>query len=413
MRRVSMFTIAAATAAAVVAGMTVPTTGQAQGGVTAYEGARIIVGDGTTIEKGTIVVNGGTIQAVGANVQSPAGAMKVNLAGKTVMPMIIDTHIHAPDEVAQNVRDMKRRAYWGVSAAMSMGTETKDTSLKQRSQDVAGQARILSAGRGITGVEKGREQAAYWIANEAEGRKAVQDNAAKRVDIIKIWVDDRDNTVPKLTPAQYGAIIDEAHKANLRVTAHIFDLDDAKGLLNANVDAFAHGVRDRDVDDAFMAQVKGKPNLTLNPNLPGRGAPSDLTFLQGKISAEEYADAMKGNVANAKAAEAFGIQARNLKKMNDAGTRVVLGTDGNTPWEPHREMENMVVAGMTPMQVIVASTSRAAEFLRLTNQGSLAQGKSADFIVLDANPLDNITNTRRINTVYHKGQTVNRGAYPN
>jgi imidazolonepropionase-like amidohydrolase len=408
-----MFTIAAATACAVVAGLAVPTTGQAQGGVTAYEGARIIVGDGTTIEKGTIVVNGTTIQAVGPNVQVPAGAMRVNLAGKTVMPMIIDTHIHAPDDVGKNVRDMKRRAYWGVSAAMSMGTETKDTSLKQRSQDVAGQARILSAGRGITGVEKGREPAAYWVANEAEARKAVQDNAAKRVDIIKIWVDDRDNTVPKLTPAQYGAIIDEAHKANIRVTAHIFDLDDAKGLLKAKVDAFAHGVRDRDVDDEFMTLVRANPNLTLNPNLPGRGAPTDLSFLQGKISAEEYADAMKGNVANAKAAEAFGIQARNLKRMNDAGTRVVLGTDGNIPWEPHREMENMVVAGMTPMQVIVASTSRAAEFLRLTNQGALQQGKSADFIVLDDNPLDNITNTRRINSIYHKGQAVNRGAYPN
>jgi imidazolonepropionase-like amidohydrolase len=233
------------------------------------------------------------------------------------------------------------------------------------------------------------------------------------VDIIKIWVDDRDGTVPKLTPQLYGAIIDEAHKANIRVTAHIFNLEDAKGLLKAKVDAFAHGVRDRDVDDEFMTLVRQNPNLTLNPNLPGRGAPTDLSFLQGKLSAEEYDNAMKGNVANAKQAEAFGIQARNLKRMNDAGTRIVLGTDGNIPWEPHREMENMVIAGMTPMQVIVASTSRAAEFMRLTNQGALQQGKSADFIVLDANPLDNITNTRRINSVYHKGQAVNRGAYPN
>jgi len=408
MRRVNMFTIAAATACAVVAGMSVPTTGQAQGGVTAYEGARIIVGDGNTIEKGTIVVNGGAIQAVGANVQVPAGAMKVNLAGKTVMPMIIDTHIHAPDDVGKNVRDMKRRAYWGISAAMSMGTETKDTSLKQRSQDVQGQAKILSAGRGITGVEKGREQAAYWVANEAEARKAVQDNAAKRVDIIKIWVDDREGTVPKLTPAQYGAIIDEAHKANIRVTAHIFNLEDGKGLLKANVDAFAHGVRDRDVDDEFMTLVRAKPNLVLNPNLPGRGAPTDLSFLQGKLPAEEFAEAQKGNVDNAKQAQAFGIQARNLKRMNDANTRIVLGTDGNTPWEPHREMENMVVAGMTPMQVIVASTSRAAEFMRLTNQGALQNGKSADFIVLDANPLDDIKNTRRISLVILRGAAVDR-----
>jgi imidazolonepropionase-like amidohydrolase len=413
MRRVSMFTIAAATAAAVVAGMAVPTTGQAQGGVTAYEGARIIVGDGTTIEKGTIVVNGGTIQAVGANVQSPAGAMKVNLTGKTVMPMIIDTHIHAPDNVAENVRDMKRRAYWGVSAAMSMGTETMDTSLKQRSQDVAGQARILSAGRGITGVEKGREQAAYWVGTVAEARKAVQENAAKRPDIIKIWVDDRDGTVPKLTPELYGAIIDEAHKANIRVTAHIFDLDDAKGLLKANVDAFAHSVRDKDVDDEFMTLIRAKPNFVVNPNLPARGVKTDISWLQGKLPAAEYADVEKGNVDNGKQATAFGIQSRNLKKLSDANVRVVLGTDGNQPWAPHQEMESMAASGMTPMQVIVASTSRAAEFLRLNNQGSLTQGKSADFIVLDANPLDNITNTRRINAVYHKGQMLNRGAYPN
>ncbi len=414
MRRVSMFTIAAATAAAVVAGMSVPTTGQAQGNVTAFEGARIIVGDGSpAIEKGTIVVTGQNITAVGANVQVPAGAQRVNLAGKTVMPMIIDTHIHAPDNVAENVRDMKRRAYWGVSAAMSMGTETKDTSLKQRSQDVPGQARILSAGRGITGIEKGREQAAYWVGTVAEARKVVQENAAKRPDIIKIWVDDRDHTVPKLTPELYGAIIDEAHKANIRVTAHIFNLDDGKGLLKANVDAFAHSVRDKDVDDEFMALMKQHPNVVVNPNLPGRGVKSDISWLQGKLPADEYADVEKGNVDNGKQAAAFGIQSRNLKKLSDANVPVVLGTDGNQPWAPHQEMESMAVSGMTPMQVIVASTSRAATFLRLNNQGAIQAGKSADLLVLDANPLDNITNTRRINAVYHKGQMVNRGAYPN
>jgi len=409
-----MFTIAAATAAAVVAGMSVPTTGQAQGNVTAFEGARIIVGDGSpAIEKGTIVVTGQNITAVGANVQVPAGAQRVNLAGKTVMPMIIDTHIHAPDNVAENVRDMKRRAYWGVSAAMSMGTETKDTSLKQRGQDVSGQARILSAGRGITGVEKGREQAAYWVANAAEGRKAVQENAAKRPDIIKIWVDDRDHSVPKLTPEIYSAIIDEAHKANIRVTAHIFNLDDGKGLLKANVDAFAHSVRDKDVDDEFMALMKLHPNVVVNPNLPGRGVKSDISWLQGKLPADEFADVEKGNVDNGKQAAAFGIQSRNLKRLTEANVPVVLGTDGNQPWAPHQEMESMAVSGMTPMQVIVASTSRAAAFLRLNNQGAIQAGKSADLLVLDANPLDNITNTRRINAVYHKGQMVNRGAYPN
>jgi imidazolonepropionase-like amidohydrolase len=414
MRRATMFTVATASIAAVLAGLSVPATAQAQ--VTAFEGARIIVGDGSpAIEKGTIVVNGTTIQAVGANVQVPAGAQRVNLAGKTVMPMILDTHIHAPATREQMIRDLKRRAYWGVGAAMSMGTDTTDVVFKVRDEtkNMPGTARLLTAGRGVTGIEKGREQAAYWVGTVGEARKAVQENAAKRPDIIKIWVDDRDNTVPKLTPELYGAIIDEAHKAKIRVTAHIFDLEDGKGLLKANVDAFAHSVRDRDVDQDFLNMMKQRPNVTVNPNLPSPGKMWDIAWLQGKIPADEYANVQKANVNDPKQAEMFGIQARNLKKLSDQGARIVLGTDGNIPWAPHQEMEAMAMSGMTPMQVIAASTGRAAEFLRFTDTGTLQNGKSADLIVLDANPLDNITNTRRINAVYSRGQMVNRSAYPN
>jgi imidazolonepropionase-like amidohydrolase len=409
-----MFTIATAIIAAVFTGLSVPADSQAQ--VTAFEGARIIVGDGSAvIEKGTIVVNGTTIQAIGANVQVPAGAQRVNLAGKTVMPMIIDTHIHAPATREQTIRDLRRRAYWGVGAAMSMGTDTTDVVFKVRDEtrNMPGTARLLTAGRGVTGIEKGREPAAYWVGTIAEARKVVQENAAKRPDIIKIWVDDRDNTVPKLTPELYGAIIEEAHKQKVRVTAHIFDLEDGKGLLKANVDAFAHSVRDRDVDQEFLNMMKQRPNVTVNPNLPSPGKMWDIAWLQGKIPADEYANVQKANVNDPKQAEAFGIQARNLKKLSDQGTRIVLGTDGNLPWAPHQEMEAMAMAGMTPMQVIVASTSRAAEFLRFTDTGTLQTGKSADLLVLDANPLDNITNTRQINAVYYRGQMVNRSAYPN
>jgi imidazolonepropionase-like amidohydrolase len=398
----------------VLAGLSVPASGQAP--VTAFEGARIIVGDGSpVIEKGTIVVNGTTIQAIGANVQVPAGAQRVNLAGKTVMPMILDTHIHAPATREQMIRDLKRRAYWGVGAAMSMGTDTTDVVFKVRDEtkNMPGTARLLTAGRGVTGIEKGREPAAYWVGTVAEARKVVQENAAKRPDIIKIWVDDRDNTVPKLTPELYGAIIDEAHKAKIRVTAHIFDLEDGKGLLKANVDAFAHSVRDRDVDQEFLNMMKQRPNVTVNPNLPSPGKMWDIAWLQGKIPADEYAGVQKANVNDPKQADMYGIQARNLKKLSDQGARIVLGTDGNIPWAPHQEMEAMAMSGMTPMQVIVASTSRAAEFLRITDTGTLQAGKSADLIVLDANPLDNITNTRRINAVYQRGQMVNRSAYPN
>jgi imidazolonepropionase-like amidohydrolase len=409
-----MFSLATATIAAVLAGMSVPASSQAP--VTAFEGARIIVGDGSpAIEKGIIVVNGTTIQAVGANVQVPAGAQRVNLAGKTVMPTILDTHIHAPATREQMIRDLRRRVYWGVGAGMSMGTDTTDVVFKVRDEtrNMPGTARLLTAGRGVTGIEKGREQSAYWVGTVAEARQAVQENAKRRPDIIKIWVDDRDNTVPKLTPELYGAIIDEAHKQNVRVTAHIFDLEDGKGLLKASVDAFAHSVRDRDVDQEFLSMMKQRPNITVNPNLPSPGRTWDIAWLQNRIPADEYATVQKANVDDPKQAELYGIQARNLKRLSDQGTRIVLGTDGNTPWAPHQEMEAMAMAGMTAMQVIVAATGRAAEFLRFTDTGTLQAGKNADMIVLDANPLDNITNTRRINAVYYRGQVVNRSAYPN
>ena len=360
MRRATMFTVATAGIAAVLAGLSVPATGQAQ--VTAFEGARIIVGDGSpAIEKGTIVVNGTTIQAVGANVQVPAGAQRVNLAGKTVMPAILDTHIHAPATREQMIRDLRRRVYWGVGAAMSMGTDTTDVvfQVRDETKNMPGTARLLTAGRGVTGIEKGREQSAYWVGTVAEARQAVQENAKRRPDIIKIWVDDRDNTVPKLTPELYGAIIDEAHKQNVRVTAHIFDLEDGKGLLKANVDAFAHSVRDRDVDPEFLNMMKQRPNVTVNPNLPSPGRTWDIAWLQNRIPADEYATVQKANVDDPKQAELYGIQARNLKRLSDQGTRIVLGTDGNTPWAPHVEMADMVASGMTPAQVIVAATGTA------------------------------------------------------
>ena len=142
-------------------------------------------------------------------------------------------------------------------------------------------------GAGITMPEKGRTEAPYWVTTQAEARKAVQELAARKVDIVKIWVDDRDGKFKKLTPDLYGAIIDEAHKSDLRVTAHIFNLDDAKGLMKAGLDAFAHSVRDKDIDEEGLAMFKQHPNLVVDPNLPDRGVVTDLSWLSEVLPAEE------------------------------------------------------------------------------------------------------------------------------
>ncbi len=385
------------------------------GGVTAFEGARLIVGDGRApIENGVLVVEGARIMQAGsaAEVSIPAGARRVSLAGKTLMPALIDTHTHLGLTRDDLTRDLQRRAYHGIGAAMSLGLDNTDAPFQIRAETPPGAARYFTAGRGITMPEPGRSDVPYWITTEAEGRKAVQELAAKKVDIVKVWVDDRDGKYKKLPAELYGPIIDEAHKGGFRVTAHIFALSDAKGLLRAGIDGFAHGVRDRDVDDEFMTLLKRHPNLVLTPNMGSRGVKTDLAWLKASLPAAEWAKLEAGNTDQPQAQTAFGIQARNLAEMNAAGARIATGTDGNTPWAPHVEMEDMVAAGMTPMQVIVASTRNAAEFLRIPDMGTLERGKSADFIVLDANPVDNITNTRRIASVYLRGVAVNRATYP-
>ena len=157
-----------------------------------------------------------------------------------------------------------------MSAALSLGLDNYDL-LDMRSQTIPGGARFFSAGRGITMPEPGRITVPHWITTEEEGRKAVQELAAKKVDIVKLWVDTRDDQYKKVPPEIYGPIIDEAHKQGLRIIAHIFNMEDAKGLMRAGIDAFAHGVRDRDVDDETIEMFKARPNLILVPNLPDRG----------------------------------------------------------------------------------------------------------------------------------------------
>ncbi len=377
----------------------------------AYEGARVIVGNGDVIENGTLVVDNAGLVAVGTAdaVEVPAGAARVDLAGRTVMPVIIDTHVHLRSENREElVEDLQRKAYYGVGAVLSLGRGVGDVAFQVRDDTIPNAARYLTVGRGITAPEPGRTEVPFWIATEAEARSAVQELAPENHGIVKIWVDDRGGQFDKLTPELYGPVIDEAHQHGLRVTAHVFTLEDAKGLLNAGLDAFAHGIRDMDIDDDVVQMFRERPEVVLVPNLPGTGVATDLSWLSGTIPPDQLAQMQERSVDRPAAQEAFGIQARNLARLHADGVTIGFGTDGGAGWSPHAEMEDMVRAGMPAADVLVAATRNSAALLELEDLGTLETGKSADFVVLEANPIDDITNTRRIVDVYLRGDRVDR-----
>ncbi len=395
--------------------LSTPATVGVQRGATAtvFEGARLITGDGSApVVDSAFVVANGRFTAVGrkGQITVPAGAARVDLTGKTVIPAIIDAHKHLAVERNALLDQLQHFAYYGIGVVMSMGQDTGDVAFQVRQETIPNAARFRTAGRGLTGPEPGRTTAPYWVTTEAEARKDVRELAEKKVDLVKIWVDDRDHTVTKLSPALYSAIIDEAHKHNLRTISHIFTLEDAKGVLRAGIDAFAHSVRDKDIDDEFVNMMKAKPNMFVDPNLPDRGVKVDRSWLRESMTAEDFQKVQADSKDDPKAQQFFGIQSRNLRRLNASGIRIVLGTDGAVPWAAHEEMQDMVMSGMTPAQVIVASTRNAADLLQLKDVGTVENGKTADFVVLDANPLDDITNTRRINTVYLRGAQVDRAA---
>ena len=381
--------------------------------VTVFEGARLIVGDGSApIEDAVFVVEGDRFTQAGrrADVVVPGGATRVDLSGKTVMPAIVNAHAHLAPTREDRVSQLQHMAYYGAGMVVSLGLDEGDIGFEMRDEEVADGAMSRTAGRGITSPEPGRSEIPFWITSAEEARTAVQELAAREVDFVKIWVDDRSGQYEKLSPALYGAIIDEAHEHGLRVTAHVFTLEDAKGLLRAGIDAFAHGVRDRDIDDELVALWTERPDVVLVPNLPSPGVTEDLGWLSGTVPTSELQEMQERSTDRPAAQESFGIQARNLARLNQAGVRIAFGTDGSTPWSAHQEMADMVRSGMTTSEVIVAATRNSAELMQLTDVGMVAVGKSADFIVLDANPMDEIANTKRIAAVYLRGIAVDRDA---
>ncbi len=447
-----------------------------------FEGARLILGDGGTIENGALLVEGDRILQVGSagEVMAPYGAPTIDLTGKTIIPALIDAHAHLGYEGytswgSQNysrenlIEHLERYAYYGFGAVFSAGSDPEDLAIElqraQRDGEVGGARFLFGAGMAPPGQGPNNQFLGHalavadetgmtvlrGIASEEEARAQVREVSAKEISFIKIWVDDRGGSQEKLRPEVYRAILEEARAHDIEVIVHQQSAGDMPDLLEAGVAGFLHGRLGPALDDALAAQIRDSgafliPNLGLgelrnervgsDPFLQEATLPEVAARLREAYDARQRAGAggtqalggggragASGGTAPAgggapgagtRAAQRERALSESFSRLLAADVDIVLGTDaGAVPdhffgYTGHRELEIFVRLGMTPMQAIVAATSRPAERLGLSEMGTIAPGKSADFVVLDANPLEDIRNTRTISRVYLRGREVDR-----
>jgi imidazolonepropionase-like amidohydrolase len=400
--------------------------------VTAFTGARLIDGtDAAPIESAVLVVRGGRIAAIGAaaRVPIPAGARRVALAGTTIIPGLVNAHGHVGDtdglegnrySAGHVARDLSLYADYGVTTVVSLGGDRAPSFAARDAQRTPSldRARLFVAGPVLA------------PATPDEARRLVDEDARLKVDIVKIRVDDNLGTATKMAPAIYRAVIDQAHKDGLRVAVHLFYLADAKAVLDAGADFIAHSVRDTAVDGELVAALK-KRNVCYCPTLMREVSTyvyestppffDDPFFLKhadlrtvAALKEPARQQAMRTSPSAQRYKTALTVASRNLKTLADAGVTIAMGTDTGPParfqgYFEQLELDMMAKAGLTPRQVLASATRDAARCMHLDREvGTLEPGKWADFVVLTADPLADIRNTRAIADVYIAGNRLRR-----
>jgi imidazolonepropionase-like amidohydrolase len=398
-----------------------------------------------------VAIKGDRILSISPSVSNPpAGSKTVEMTGKTLMPAMINAHGHlgllkgttmsAANYTEENIRrQLLRYQTYGVGAVLSLGTDHDEIfALRDAShQGALPGATIYTAGIGF-GVKDALPPLSFGMdrvfrpLSVDEARREVRELAVKKPDVIKLWVDDLWGQLPSMKPEIYTAVLQETHRQGLRVASHVFHLEDARKLVGLGLDIIAHSVRDAEIDDALLAEMKKKQvvyiaTLSLDEFAFAYGdGPewlNDPFFqaalepgVQQMITSAEYKEKLRANPNTAKEVTALQIALKNVKRVHDAGIMLALGTDsGAQPvrvqgFSEHHELELLVKAGLTPLQAITVATKNAAAALKVGDQyGTLEPGKKASFIVLDKDPSSNILNTRTIRAVWKNGQKVSDG----
>lgn len=398
--------------------------------VKAFTGARVFDGTGSPLTAPVIVlVEAGKVKAIGPKIPVPAGAERIDVSGKFIVPGLINSHGHIADTKGLRtgpefytednlLHQLRLYARYGVTTVFSLGGDGPAGFKLRDAQEAANlnRARIYVAGEIVTGK------------TPDDARKVVDRVAKTKPNMLKIRVDDNLGTSVKMTPDVYKAVIDEGRKHNLWVAAHMFYLEDARGLLESGVGMLAHSIRDKDVDAGTIALMKQR-NVCLCPTLTREVSTfvyeskpaffSDPFFLRDadKTVLEQLQDpkrmeAMRASASAQKYKAALEVASRNLKKLSDSGVKIAMGTDTGPParfqgYFEHMELDLMAKAGLTPLQILKSATGDAAACMKAQGKiGTLQPGAWADLIVLERNPLEDIQNMRAMQSVWIAGNQV-------
>ncbi|SKC96324.1 Imidazolonepropionase [Chitinophaga ginsengisegetis] len=402
---------------------------------------------GAPAEHTDILIKDGKIAATGRNIPA-GGATVIDGKGKTVMPAITSSHVHigmmkgndnnSDPYTRENIlSQLKKYADYGITNILVMGSDQPmlfTSGLRDSSVNgLLPGARLFSAGYGFAAAQGGPPMKyVYHPATVTQAIAQLDSVSLVKPTVIKMWVDDFGGSTPKMDPAIYKALITRAHARHIPVASHLYYLADAKSLVASGLDIIAHSIRDQEIDAALLQQMKAKgiiyiPTLSLDEyayiyarkpewiNDPFFKASLEPGVYE-MITSPAYQDKLKNSPSYQRNLHAFETAMKNVKRIADAGIIVALGTDsGAQPvrtqgFSEHLEMELLVQAGLTPLQAITIATKNAAAALKIDRHyGTIEKGKTADLIILDANPAQDIKNTRKIAAVYKAGEEVSKG----
>jgi imidazolonepropionase-like amidohydrolase len=416
-----------------------------------FYGARMIPGDGSApFDNANFVVTDGKITVIGkkGEVTPPKGSAQVDLSGRTLVPVFINLSAqpgmnngaqYGPKNYNRDslTADLARYLYYGTRAVLTAGTDSGDLAVSVREEINQGKikgAKLYTAGRGIAakgGGPAALSEITIQVSGASDAKKAVDDLAESKVNAVKLWMDDGNGKGAKLKPDAFSAVIDEAHKKNLKVVAEVFDLSDAKELADAGVDGFVNSIRDKVVDDALISSMKAKniflaPSLTSNeakfiyadkPDWLGEQTMREVypARLSGYLMDDVVVNRFKRDPELGAYRQAYAMAVKNLKKLADGGVKIALGTNSGARdtypgYFELREMVAMADAGMQPMEVIKSATSIPAAILGANDLGVLAVGKTADFLAMPSSPLDRMSNIKDVGILYVNGSEQERTA---